>query len=125
MKDVWFAVRFAIVGVGVATFYVLAYPLLRHIGLPTVPANVIAYLTATALQYVCQTAWTFRKPLGVPAQMGRFVAMIVIGLAVSAAITSWIAPAARLPDWQAAMVVVVSIPVLNFLLMRFWVYRAV
>lgn len=114
--------RFAIVGLAVAAFYVVAYSALVNTGLSNVIANVVAFMSAIVIQYIGQTRWTFRKPLKVRRQWLRFGTMISVGLIYSTLITNYVAQALGWPSWVAAAVVAASLPVINFLVMRFWVY---
>ena len=113
--------RFAIVGAGVALFYVLVYLALTNVLLPGA-ANVVAFLLAVFLQYIAQTVYTFRRPLAVPTQIERFIAMVGCGLVVSAAITGWVGPTVGWPDWVAAAIVTIVLPVQNYLFMKLWIY---
>lgn len=116
-------VRFAVVGVGVAVYYILAYlGLLKLFGSSWV-ANFLAFGSAILIQYVGQTSWTFEKKLAVPAQFGRFLCMIGIGLIVSSVLTSVLGPRLNLSELVTAGVVVVVLPVINFVILRLWVYR--
>lgn len=114
--------RFAIVGLVVAAFYVVAYSTLVSTGLSSVIANVVAFLSAIVIQYIGQTRWTFRKPLKVRQQWVRFGTMISVGLIYSTLITNNVAQALGWTATIAAIVVAASLPVINFLVMRFWVY---
>ncbi|MGI9388553.1 MAG: GtrA family protein [Boseongicola sp.] len=115
--------RFAIVGLLVAAFYVVAYSVLVSAGLSNVVANIVAFLSAVIIQYLGQTSWTFRKPLKVRRQWLRFGVMISVGLIYSTLITNNVAPPLGWPASVAAFVVAVSLPVINFLVLRFWVYN--
>lgn len=114
--------RFAVVGAGVAAFYVLMYLELQAIGFGQPVANALAFLMAVTGQYVAQTTWTFRHPLAMPRQIGRFVVTISFGLVVSALITGGLGPAFGWADWVSAAVVTVVLPVQNFLFFRNWVF---
>ncbi|UWQ75327.1 GtrA family protein [Leisingera sp. M658] len=116
--------RFSIVGATVAGLYVLGYTTLLASGLAQASANVLAFAAAVAVQYVLQTAWTFRRPLGMPEQMLRFSCTIAAGFAVSALITGVIGPALGWADWLSAAAVTVILPVQNFIIFRLWVYSA-
>ncbi|MCF6431571.1 MULTISPECIES: GtrA family protein [unclassified Leisingera] len=116
--------RFSIVGATVAGLYVLGYTALLASGLAQASANVLAFAVAVAVQYVLQTAWTFRRPLGMPEQMLRFSCTIAAGFAVSALITGVIGPALGWADWLSAAAVTVILPVQNFIIFRLWVYAA-
>lgn len=115
-------VRFAIVGIAVALFYVLTYLALMAAGLSRPAANATAFLLAVAGQYVAQTLWTFRRPLGLPDQIVRFACTIGLGLLVSALLTGVIGPAMNWTDWMAAALVTVILPVQNYLFFRLWVF---
>lgn len=116
-------IRFAIVGLGVAGYYMLAYlGLLRVFHSPWI-ANALAFGSAILIQYIGQTVWTFGQALVVPAQFGRFLCMVGIGLLVSAAITGLAGPRFGLSEVVSAAVVVVVLPVINFAFLRLWVYK--
>lgn len=119
--DVHQVLRFGVVGVGVAALYVLLYLALKPVMAQPL-ANGLAFLIAVVAQYLGQTLFTFRKPLAVPDQIGRFIAMIAAGLAFSALITGWAGPAIGLVDWLAAAVVTIWLPVQNYIFMKLWVY---
>jgi len=115
--------RFAVIGAGVAAYYMVAYlGLLYLLNSPWV-ANFLAFGTAILIQYVGQTAWTFGRPLAVPSQFGRFMCMIGVGLIVSTAITGFVGPRFALSEMASAALVVVVLPILNFVILRLWVYR--
>jgi len=114
--------RFAVVGTGVAALYVLMYLAFLALGLNQPVANFLAFLVAVSVQYVGQTLWTFRKPLGRPDQIIRFACTIGLGLLVSAGITGVMGPALNWPDAVSAAVVAVVLPVQNYLIFRIWVF---
>jgi len=121
-QDRGIMLRFAVVGAGVAAFYVLLYLGFQSIGLGQPLANALAFLMAVTGQYVAQTTWTFRRPLTLPNQISRFVVTISLGLVVSALITGALGPALGWADWVSAAVVTVVLPVQNFLFFRNWVF---
>ncbi|WP_170760236.1 GtrA family protein [Ruegeria lacuscaerulensis] len=114
--------RFAIVGTGVAAYYMVTYLGLLYLLKSPWTANLLAFGTSILIQYVCQTAWTFGKPLAAPAQFGRFLCMIGLGLIVSSAITGFAGPRLGLSEPVSAALVVVVLPILNFVILRLWVY---
>ncbi|UWQ55773.1 GtrA family protein [Leisingera caerulea] len=124
MADTGQILRFSIVGATVAVLYVLGYTALLTAGMVQAPANALAFAGAVAVQYVLQTWWTFRRPLGLPDQMVRFACTIAAGFAVSALITGIIGPALDWADWLSAAAVTVILPVQNFIIFRLWVYAA-
>lgn len=124
MDDLAQVLRFAIVGVTIAALYVLGYTGFLGLGLGQAAANALAFGTAVAVQYVLQTAWTFRRPLGMPDQMLRFGCTIAAGFVVSTLITGVVGPLLGWADWLSAAMVAVALPVQNFIIFRLWVYAA-
>jgi len=114
--------RFAVVGTGVAALYFLGYLTLLSLGLAVPLANFLAFVLAVLVQYVGQTAWTFRRPLALPDQISRFAFTISIGLLVSALITGTLGPGLGWSNWISAAVVTVVLPVQNYLFFRIWVF---
>lgn len=115
-------IRFAVVGATVAAVYIVLYLLLLAFGVPQLKANLAAFLLAIVLQYVGQTMWTFRRPLAVPDQLGRFLFTISLGLLVSGLITGTLGPALGWENWVSAALVTVVLPVQNYLFFRNWVF---
>lgn len=116
--------RFAIVGVGVAGVYVLLYLVFQKIGATRLPANMMAFTVAIAVQYIGQTRFTYRQRLADLPQITRFGVMIVGGFVTSAVITGLIGPRLGLADVLSAVVVTLVLPVQNFVLMTFWVFSS-
>lgn len=115
-------IRFSVTGTGVAAFYVVAYVLLFHTGVPAFWSNLVAFVSAVAVQYVVQTVWTFRGRLDDSLQGMRFVTTVSLGLAFSTLISAVIGPYLNWPAWLAAVLVAVTLPVTNYIVFRFWVY---
>ena len=116
-------VRFSVTGVCVAAIYVIAYVLLTGAGMAPFWANLIAFTLAVAFQYVMQTRWTFRRRLADGLQGMRFVLTIGFGLVFSTVISTFVGPWLGWPPWVAAIIVAVTLPVTNYIVFRFWVYR--
>ncbi|NNE51438.1 MAG: GtrA family protein [Sulfitobacter sp.] len=115
-------VRFALVGVGVAGLYVLAYLVLLHLGVAQALANALAFGLAVAVQYIGQAAFTFDRKLADSWQFLRFSVMIGLGFLTSALVTGWIGPHLGLSDGVSALMVTVILPLQNFILMSLWVF---
>lgn len=116
-------VRFSIVGLTVAVIYLVLFNLLRTFEMPHVSASTIAFLAAVFVQYLLQTMWTFKREVRNRKYMSRFGIMVGLGALIAAAITKYIGPIAGLSDFQSSLVVVVVLPVFNFLIMALWVYK--
>ena len=115
-------IRFSIVGVVVALIYLALFLAFRQLTLPRIFASTIALLIAVAVQYVLQTVWTFQKEAANQRHIVRFVAMVLAGMGIAAVITEIVGPRLGLTDAQAGMVVVVTLPIFNFVLLSLWVY---
>ncbi len=115
-------IRFAIVGVAVALTYIGLYLTLVSAGMAQFIANGMAFSQAVVLQYACQSAFTFHKPLADKTQIVRFAAMISLGYVTSALITGPVAVWMAFPAWKAAIAVTVILPVQNYVLMTLWVF---
>ncbi|MCV3271541.1 GtrA family protein [Roseobacter sinensis] len=114
--------RFALIGGLVALSYLLLYLGFLALDLSRGWANTLAFGLAICLQYAGQAGFTFRKRLLDNVQMARFGAMVGLGFVTSALITGWLAPSLALPDWAAALMVTVVLPVQNYIVMSAWVF---
>ncbi|RED12157.1 GtrA family protein [Pontivivens insulae] len=115
--------RFLIVGGGVALIYAGLFFALRYWLVPTWLANVIAFCCGVLFQYVMQTVWTFRASVRDSRQQARFLGVIVFGLVFSWLATTKMAPVIGYGDRIGAALVIFVLPVFNFALYRFWVFR--
>lgn len=115
-------VRFAVVGVVVAAVYFVLFVVLVQTPLSEFMANTVAFCIAVALQYALQSTWTFRKDMADTAQAGKFLATIGIGFCLSGAISAGLGPMLNWPPAVTALVVVVTLPVSNFILFKLWVF---
>jgi putative flippase GtrA len=115
--------RFSIVGVCVALIYYVLFLLLRMVETPRMIASTVAFGVAVTVRYFAQTSWTFGARPSNRRHATRFLIMVTTGAILSAAITALIGPALNAPDYLSALVVVVVLPVFNYLVMSIWVYR--
>jgi len=115
--------RFALVGLSVAGIYAAGYAGLRWGGLAPWAASALAFTIAVIWQYVAQGRFTFGVRTGVDHQAARFAATIGLGLVISTVLVGWVAPAAGLAEGAALVLVIVWLPIQNYLLFRLWVYR--
>lgn len=87
-------------------------------------ASTISYITACLFQYCANAYFTFSQSPWDPLQFLRYVFTISIGYALSTFFLTIIAPPLHIPDFVALCGVAISLPVLNFLLFKGWVYKA-
>jgi putative flippase GtrA len=123
MAHVWTqARRFGLVGVGVTGLHVIVVvALIEAWRVAPVRANAVAFLCATLASYLANTLWSFRHRL----QPQSFVRFLVISVAGFCA-TLGISGAAQTLGVHYAVglaAIVVTVPVLSFILHRTWTYR--
>jgi len=117
--------RFALVGLAVAALYGVLYFVLRGMGLVPWLASIAAFAGAVTMQYVAHTVFTFRAPVDEPGQLARFVVTVTVGALLSTVITGFVGPSLGWPESVSILAVVVILPVTNFVIFRFWVFRAI
>ena len=122
--DNWQWLRFCSIGLFVAALYIVLFIGLTAFGLPVTLANSLSFLTSVVCQYFGQTVWTFRKPAKDRSQTIKFASMIIFGFTYSTLITSVAAVVYDWDEWISATIVVATLPAINFLMMRFWVYAS-
>jgi putative flippase GtrA len=118
-------ITFGVLGVCVNLIYGSIFLAVVEIA-PTwrVAASTLAYGTACAFQYVANAKLTFRRKARDGAQLLRYASAVFLGYAVSTLVLGWIAPALRVPDIVALLLVAVSLPMLNFITFARWVYSS-
>ncbi len=114
--------RFCVVGTGVAGLYLGLFLLGVELGLTEAAANVTSLSCAVVVQYIAQTAWTFRRSLAVPEQIFRFVCTIGLGFVVSTLMTARFGPLLGWPPVLSGSVVMLWLPIQNFVMFRIWVF---
>ena len=116
--------RFCIVGTGVAGLYLALFLGTVQLGLPMGGANLVSLVCAVLVQYVAQTAWTFRRPLAVPEQIFRFGCTVALGFVTSTLITAVVGPHFGWTPLLSGALVMIWLPVQNYVIFRIWVYAA-
>jgi putative flippase GtrA len=114
--------RFALVGGTTALIYTAGYLVLRQTGIMPTFAATLAYLMAIIVQYIGHSGYTFRRRFGDVGQIIRFLSLNGLGLVAAVTITFFLTNAFGAPDWAASVAVVVTLPALNWILMRLWVF---
>ena len=117
-------VRFSVVGLATAASYTLLYLGFLALGVAQVVANGSAFLIAVVFQYFCQAAFTFERKLYDVNQIIRFSVMVWFGFLTSTLITGPMTTLFGLPDWTAALLVIVYLPLQNFTILTLWVFAS-
>jgi putative flippase GtrA len=118
-------VSFGIVGITTAICYALLIQLFRttfDFGL--LWSGTLAYPLAMVINYIGQAALTFRVRLRDKQQFARFIAANLIYYATSMAIMSVLPLKYGVNEAVAILVVVIALPIVNFALYLFWVFKA-
>ena len=87
-------------------------------------ASTISYILACLFQYIANAYLTFSQSPWDRLRFLRYILTISIGYILSTFFLTEIAPPLRIPDLAALCGVAISLPVLNFLLFKGWVYKA-
>lgn len=118
-------VTFGVVGVLTALSYVALTELFRHfLDLSLVWAGTLAYPLAIVVSYIGQGAFTFRVGLRNQRQFARFVVTNIIGYCTAMAILSTVPGAFNVDELVALVLVVVILPLINFLVYLVWVFAS-
>lgn len=117
--------RFGIVGLAAtATHYVILRLAVETLAVPPTPANGLAFLCALSVTYLGQSLWVFqeRSQHGT-AQMLRFTVSILIGLSANMAIMALSVHALGLTYQGGFLLGLFLVPILSFVVNRFWVFN--
>ena len=118
-------IRFGLVGGAATLSYALLGLLFVNVcGLPVLAGNALAYLISFFVSYGGQSAWTFQAKSGHKSMLPRFAATQAVGLGLNSAII-WLLTAFGLSYELAMPVAVVLVPVIVYLLCKYWVFRHV
>jgi putative flippase GtrA len=117
-------VRFAVVGAAATTIHAAVFTLLvETTPLDPVVATVIAFFVAFVAGFALNRAWTFRSRADPIAQLPRYLAVQLVGLALNAAI---MALAVHVQHWSPYIglgLAIVLVPPVTFALARGWAFR--
>jgi putative flippase GtrA len=100
---------------------VIAVALIRHAALTPSLANGGAFVCATIASYLVNTLWSFSQPLH-GKNLARFLVVASIGLLISMGVSAG-AEYLGLHYLLGIAAVVVTVPVVTFLLHATWTYR--
>jgi putative flippase GtrA len=123
-RELVIAIRFGMVGITATGVHILiVWLLLSQTSLPTLVANMFAFLTAFGISFTGNYLWTFRSP-GCPGKaMRRFLVISGSAFAVNTLLLSSLLRSGWLSSTEAATVSAAVIPVITFLASRFWGFK--
>lgn len=116
------AFRFGVVGVVSSLFYVLTMAaMVDGLGTSATLGAFAAFLVGTAISYAGNTVWSFEARASA-GNAGRFLAVTLVGLGLNMLI-AWGLEAAGFHYLLIALVILVVVPVFNFIGHHSWTYR--
>lgn len=120
VKEVFF---FGLVGVtATATHYLIALGCLKLIGINLYAANLLGYLSAVAVSFFGHSLLTFN--VGVKIKfLGPFVLVSISTFLLSEGLLWVLEENIQIAPHISLAIVVTTIPIITYLLNKFWVYR--
>ena len=116
-------VRFGISGLVATATHVLVFAgLVELMTVPAVLASVMAFGTALLVSYGLNYHWTFEALGAHRVMLPRFAAVATAGLAVNVLITYLVVNVGGYWYGHAVALVVISVPLMSFLLSKYWVF---
>lgn len=118
-------IRFGITGLLATATHVAVFILLvEGLDMRPVLAAAPSFLAAFGISYGLNYRWTFEADGPHRVMAVRFLAVALGGLGLNVLLTGLIVDAWGLPYGYALAAVVTIIPLLTYLLSRFWVFRS-
>lgn len=116
-------VTFVAVGLA-ATATHTAFALLAHriLNLPPLVANLVGYASAILVSYGGNAVLTFRRPLLLPVQFARFLAVSLVAFALNEALVFVCTGPLGMPFYAALVPVVLVVPLFTFTVARVWAF---
>lgn len=116
-------VVFGLVGIAATvTHYLIALGSHEGMGFSLYVANLAGYVCAVGVSYFGHGLLTFRVRL-TPGVLGRFIVVSITTFLASEVILAGLQTGLKLPHRVSLAVVVLTIPLISFLLNKLWVYR--
>jgi putative flippase GtrA len=115
--------RFAAVGVSNTALSTLVFGLLTRAGLHYLPASAVAFSLGALNSYALNRRFTFRSRAARAPELGRFVFVQLIGLAIDLVLLSVAIDGIGLPRLAAQVAVFPAASAVTFVLCRQWAFR--
>jgi putative flippase GtrA len=114
--------RYVLVGVSNTAITVVFYALLVRAGVPPVVASVVAFGAGAMNGYRLNRAWTFRSARHGAGVGARYLAVLLVGLAINALGVALAVDVAELPRLAGELAALPPATVATFALARSWVF---
>lgn len=117
--------RFAVVGGSTSGLYVLVVAVLVELG-EIVPglAAALAYVLLLPISFLGHKHATFRSSWPLWPEVARFLGLHGITALVSVSVMGVAVNGLDLPHWGGSVAISVLAPVINFVLLHFWVFHS-
>lgn len=123
LEELGRVLRFGTVGLIVAGQYSLSFALILEVGVTTVLANLLAYLGAILVQFICHRSFTFRATDSLGPAILRFLIANGLGLALSTALAVLLRDGLGYGGFATGAVVSVTLAAMNWVVFSRWVFR--
>lgn len=115
--------RFGSVGVAAtAIYFVLALVFQWHGALGATPSSLLAYAVAALFSYMAHRSFTFGSQQAHGSALPRFIVTTLLGALLALAIPYALHDTMGLPAYVPVIAVCILIPLINLLVLRFWVF---
>jgi putative flippase GtrA len=116
--------RFGLVGITATLVYAASSLLsVRELGVTTVVGTTIGYLLSTIISYFGHMGFSFSVESDHGDYLPKFALLSVISYGINVGMVILIVDYLQFPYSVAVAVLTVMIPIINYLLSRFWVFR--
>jgi len=116
--------RFTLVGITAACVHiVIVWVLITQLGIETLLANLVAFLTAFMVSFTGQYLWTFRSKRYWQSALIRFFLISLFGFSVNNIVLITLLDMEFLSDSLAAVLSACIIPFVTYLAGRFWAFK--
>lgn len=118
--------RFCIVGVAttITHIVIVAFILVFNL-MPIFTANFTAFLTAFCVSFIGNYKWTFKSHNNLKRSLGRYFLIASLGFIVNNIILFILIYEKILPPLYAAIISACFIPIVTFLLSKYWAFSIV
>ena len=118
-------IRFGLTGIlATLTHSVVFICLIELFGIRPLYATVPAFLSALLVSYLLNYRWTFDASGPHQRMLPRYTLVSITGLGLNLLITYWVVDVLRGDYLWALLLVIVTVPVMTFLLSKLWVFRS-
>lgn len=116
--------RFVLVGLFSTGAYFIIALALNQLGLTAGAASTLSLIACWTISYVLQSRFTFKiRRKSNRREIARFMILSIGGICISQTSIEIFHNHLLYPTWVANLVVCVSIPIFNFLVMNFWIFN--